>query len=75
MIRDALIAGCPGVEVHCDWWCLVPPMGFEPTISALRGRCPRPLDDGGLCLDDTGHSHCNAGLQVQGELQQADKLP
>ena len=27
--------------------CFVPPMGFEPTISALRGRCPRPLDDGG----------------------------
>jgi hypothetical protein len=20
-------------------------MGFEPTISAVRGRCPKPLDD------------------------------
>src|SRR3954465_2263594 len=26
---------------------VVPPMGFEPTISALKGRRPRPLDDGG----------------------------
>ena len=28
----------------------VPPTGFEPVISALRGRCPRPLDDGGLFM-------------------------
>ena len=27
---------------------LVPPAGFEPAISALKGRHPRPLDDGGL---------------------------
>ncbi len=27
---------------------MVPPTGFEPVISALRGRCPWPLDDGGL---------------------------
>ena len=39
---------------------LVPPMGFEPTISALRGRCPRPLDDGGLFFDDTGPGGCGA---------------
>ncbi|GEM_PF-4778154 len=25
----------------------VPPGGFEPPISALRGRRPQPLDDGG----------------------------
>jgi hypothetical protein len=26
---------------------LVPHTGFEPVISALRGRCPRPLDECG----------------------------
>src|ERR1700704_4440388 len=26
----------------------VPRTGFEPVISALRGRCPRPLDDRGV---------------------------
>jgi DNA-binding XRE family transcriptional regulator len=26
----------------------VPSTGFEPVVSALRGRCPRPLDDEGL---------------------------
>ena len=26
---------------------MAPPTGFEPVISALRGRCPKPLDDGG----------------------------
>jgi hypothetical protein len=25
----------------------VPHTGFEPVISALRGRCPRPLDECG----------------------------
>ena len=25
----------------------VPPRGFEPLISTLKGSCPRPLDDGG----------------------------
>ena len=25
----------------------VPPAGFEPAISTLKGWCPRPLDDGG----------------------------
>jgi hypothetical protein len=25
----------------------VPPSGFEPLISTLKGSCPRPLDDGG----------------------------
>ena len=25
----------------------VPPAGFEPAISALKGRHPGPLDDGG----------------------------
>jgi hypothetical protein len=29
------------------WWRVVPPRGFEPLISALKGRRPRPLDDGG----------------------------
>ena len=26
---------------------VVPPTGFEPAIFAVRGRCPKPLDDGG----------------------------
>jgi hypothetical protein len=26
---------------------VVPHTGFEPVISALRGRCPRPLDECG----------------------------
>src|SRR5574338_46320 len=26
---------------------LVPHTGFEPVVSALRGRCPRPLDECG----------------------------
>src|SRR6476469_592170 len=28
-------------------WGLVPPRGFEPLISTLKGWRPRPLDDGG----------------------------
>ena len=27
---------------------LVPPRGFEPLVSTLKGWRPRPLDDGGL---------------------------
>ena len=27
---------------------LVAPTGFEPVIFALRGRCPRPLDEGAV---------------------------
>ena len=27
---------------------MVPPSGFEPLISTLKGSCPRPLDDGGV---------------------------
>src|SRR5918997_1709575 len=27
---------------------VVPHTGFEPVISALRGRCPRPLDECGV---------------------------
>ena len=26
-------------------WSLVAHTGFEPVISSLRGRCPRPLDE------------------------------
>ena len=29
------------------WLRVVPHTGFEPVISALRGRCPRPLDECG----------------------------
>jgi hypothetical protein len=32
-----------GWERHA---AVVAPAGFEPAISALRGRCPGPLDDG-----------------------------
>ena len=41
----------PGLVVHTSaatiWREMVPPTGFEPVISALKGRCPWPLDDGG----------------------------
>jgi hypothetical protein len=28
---------------------IVPRTGFEPVIPALKGRCPRPLDERGVC--------------------------
>ena len=31
-------------------WILVAPTGFEPATSALRGRRPKPLDDGAMML-------------------------
>ena len=55
------------VQNHSVLWCeatatarccggVVPHTGFEPVISALRGRCPRPLDEcgAGLCGERTG---------------------
>jgi hypothetical protein len=41
---------------------LVPHTGFEPVISALRGRCPRPLDE------------CGAGRRA-GTATTADRIP
>ena len=35
---------------------LVPPRGFEPLISALKGPRPRPLDDGGTHAPIVGHA-------------------
>jgi hypothetical protein len=35
---------------------LVPHTGFEPVISALRGRCPRPLDECGTTSKDEPES-------------------
>ena len=35
---------------------LVPPRGFEPLISALKGPRPRPLDDGGTHGPIVGHA-------------------
>ena len=40
-VRPPLKGGLP------IWSRVVPPRGFEPLISALKGRRPRPLDDGG----------------------------
>ena len=37
----------PFREPSCARLSQVPPAGFEPAISGLKGRCPRPLDDGG----------------------------
>ncbi len=31
-----------------EWADLVPHIGFEPMISALRGLCPGPLDECGI---------------------------
>jgi hypothetical protein len=33
---------------------VVPHTGFEPVISALRGRCPGPLDECGTAFERTG---------------------
>src|SRR5262245_10535570 len=42
---------------------LVPHTGFEPVISALRGRCPGPLDECGADSDEApGAAHDTAGL-------------
>ncbi len=44
---------------------LVARTGFEPVISALRGRCPRPLDERALfnksvlCRIDYTGKQCN----------------
>jgi hypothetical protein len=43
---------CDFGENHKMLWLVVvervvPHTGFEPVISALRGRCPRPLDECG----------------------------
>ena len=42
---------------------LVPPRGFEPLISALKGPRPRPLDDGGTHRPIVGHGE-SASNQV-----------
>src|SRR5687768_17642741 len=40
------VARCPAMRQFGLWiWLLVAHRGFEPLISALRGRCPRPLDE------------------------------
>ena len=35
---------------------VVPHTGFEPVISALRGRCPRPLDECGRVAAGRGRA-------------------
>lgn len=37
----------------CHHFCLVAHGGFEPPISALRGRCPGPLDECATCACPT----------------------
>ena len=41
--------------------------GFEPVISALRGRCPRPLDERATVSAKwwLGIEDSNLGLQIQ----------
>ncbi len=34
-----------GLQTPCPRLLVVAHTGFEPVISALRGRCPRPLDE------------------------------
>ncbi len=46
---------------------MVAPTGFEPATSALRGRRPKPLDDGAtisaaLNVDTCGDAFCDAHL-------------
>jgi hypothetical protein len=50
--RQPLDNSCPSIQSRPEKAGLlsgreVPPRGFEPLISALKGRRPRPLDDGG----------------------------
>src|SRR5687767_7940132 len=41
---------CRNRAFMCPWPTAgVPPRGFEPLISTLKGWRPRPLDDGGGC--------------------------
>ena len=40
---------------------LVPHIGFEPMISALRGRCPGPLDECGA--DASSYWGCSVPLE------------
>ena len=57
-------------------FCLVPPTGFEPVISTLKGWRPRPLDDGDgtgkytglpLAVAPTVFAMCRAGgLRARG---------
>src|SRR6266508_2750898 len=66
------------------WLELVPHTGFEPVISALRGRCPGPLDECGLKAartapnraDDTSRSRhpATAALQAVGVQEGADRV-
>ena len=50
---------------------LVPHTGFEPVISALRGRCPRPLDECGTDLG-SGPSLARAPKPMQTDYRLLD---
>ena len=43
--RNTYPATCRGVAITSAESMLVAHRGFEPLVSALRGRCPRPLDE------------------------------
>lgn len=48
---------------------LVLPTGFEPAIFAVRGRCPKPLDDGSRNLhSDAEHARASREAQQPGTL-------
>jgi hypothetical protein len=48
LVNAVVTMNSVNAEVPFVSWGLVPHTGFEPVISALRGRCPGPLDECGL---------------------------
>ena len=57
-------------RVTPEWGGLVAHTGFEPVISALRGRCPWPLDEcatqgANQGINWLGIEDSNLGLQIQ----------
>ncbi len=48
--------------------CLVAHTGFEPVISSLRGRCPKPLDECATRIFWLGKKDSNLRLRIQSPL-------
>ena len=60
---EAVSGGQPVVLTRRGHAGVVPRIGFEPMISALRGRCPGPLDERGANSSTDGkvYEDCPAG--------------
>ena len=42
--------GCSGLEVPVRYYKIGVPKGIRTPVTAVKGQCPRPLDDGDLEL-------------------------